>query len=57
MPVKLFVCLLDTVLGELRREVTPGKTLYGYTYEEWRQMGDGAHEVTPKGRRREGDPS
>ena len=35
--------------GEIRRELGAGDSVWGYSYERWREMGEGSHEIGPKG--------
>ena len=35
--------------GEVRRELRAGDSVWGYSYERWREMGEGSHEIGPKG--------
>jgi len=35
--------------GEVRRELRAGDSVWGLSYERWRDMGEGSHEIGPKG--------
>ena len=31
--------------GDVRRVLRAGDSVWGYSYEQWREMGDGSHEI------------
>jgi len=33
--------------GDVRRELRAGDSVWGYSYEQWREMGEGSHEIGP----------
>ena len=35
--------------GEVSRELRAGDSVWGYSYERWREMGEGSHEIGHKG--------
>ena len=38
-----------SVAGEVSRELKAGDSVWGYSYERWRAMGEGSHDIGPKG--------
>jgi hypothetical protein len=34
--------------GDVRRELRAGDSVWGYSYEQWREMGEGSHEIGPQ---------
>ena len=34
--------------GEVSRELRAGDSVWGHSYEQWREMGEGSHEVGPQ---------
>jgi len=35
--------------GEVSHELKAGESVWGFSYERWREMGEGSHEIGPKG--------
>ena len=33
--------------GDVCRELRAGDSVWGYSYEQWREMGEGSHEIGP----------
>ena len=33
--------------GGVSRELRAGDSVWGYNYEQWREMGEGSHEIGP----------
>ena len=31
--------------GDVSRELRAGESVWGYSYEQWREMGEGSHEI------------
>ena len=31
--------------GDVCRELRAGESVWGYSYEQWREMGEGSHEI------------
>jgi hypothetical protein len=34
--------------GDVSRELRAGESVWGYSYEQWREMGEGSHEIGPQ---------
>ena len=34
--------------GEVSRELRAGDSVWGHSYEQWREMGEGSHEIGPQ---------
>ena len=34
--------------GDVCRELRAGDSVWGYSYEQWREMGEGSHEIGPQ---------
>jgi hypothetical protein len=34
--------------NEVSRELRAGDSVWGYSYEQWREMGEGSHEIGPQ---------
>ena len=37
-----------SVAGDVSRELRAGDSVWGYSYEQWREMGEGSHEIGPQ---------
>ena len=35
----------SSTAGEVCRELKAGDSVWGYSYEQWREMGEGSHEI------------
>jgi hypothetical protein len=35
-------------VGDVSRELRAGDSVWGYSYEQWREMGEGSHEIGPQ---------
>ena len=34
-----------SMAGDVSRELRAGDSVWGYSYEQWREMGEGSHEI------------
>ena len=37
-----------SIAGDVCRELSAGDSVWGYSYEQWREMGEGSHEIGPQ---------
>ena len=35
----------SSTVGDVCRELRAGDSVWGYSYEQWREMGEGSHEI------------